>query len=218
MDSFAIDRVVSKATTGRWLLEHPFYRRWEAGELLPGELAGYAAQYRHFEAMLPGFLASVAESLPAGEARDAVEANLDDELGDPVPHLELFDRFAAALGVAGVAGVGASAATAALVATYGHLAETGPVAALAGLVAYEHQAPGIAATKAAGLRTHYQLDDEAVAFWDHHAAVDVTHARWTAEALEHLGADPDVVAASVRLTADAWWAFLDEREAARPAA
>jgi len=215
MDTSAIDQVILNATTGRRLLEHPFYRRWEAGELLPGELASYAGQYRHFEAMLPAFLESVIEMLPEGEARKAIEANLDDERGDPVPHLVLFDRFAEALDARPAE---ASAATSALVALYEKLAETGPVPALAGLVAYEHQAPGIAATKANGLRDHYELDDDAVAFWEHHGAVDVAHARWTIEALARLGAEPAVVASSVRRVADAWWEFLDEREAACPAA
>src|SRR3974390_3214672 len=52
MDAAGIDETLSAATRGLRLLEHPFYRRWEAGELTDGELAGYAAQYRHFEAML----------------------------------------------------------------------------------------------------------------------------------------------------------------------
>ena len=47
MDANAIDQALTDATTGLRLLEHPFYRRWEAGELLPGELADYAGQYRH---------------------------------------------------------------------------------------------------------------------------------------------------------------------------
>ena len=215
MDTSAIDQDVSEATAGRQLLEHPFYRRWEAGELRTGELAAYAAQYRHFEAALPEFLASVAASLPDGEARDAISANLDDELGDPVPHLELFDRFAAALGGATSE---ATPVTAALVGAYRHAAAAGPVAALAGLVAYERQAPAVAASKAAGLRAHYGLDDQAIAFWDHHAVVDIAHARWTIEALGSLGADLRDVASSAAAVAEAWWAFLDERQAARPAA
>jgi pyrroloquinoline quinone (PQQ) biosynthesis protein C len=215
MDAVAIDQAISDAVAGRRLLDHPFYRRWEAGALLDGELAGYAAQYRHFEAMLPGFLAAVAGSLPPGGARRAVEANLHDELGDPVAHLELFDRFAAALGAGRTE---ATPAAVALVHAYEDLAAAGPVPALAGLAAYEHQAPAIATTKAVGLRVHYRLDAGAVTFWDHHATADVAHARWTTEALEHLDADPEEVRTCARVVADAWWRFLDEREAMRPAA
>jgi len=215
MDANAIDQALTDATTGLRLLEHPFYRRWEAGELLPGELADYAAQYRHFEAMLPRFLERLADALPAGGPRDAVTANLDDERGDPVPHLELFDRFASALGAGPAA---PTPATAALLGSYDRALAGGPVSALCGLVAYERQAPEVASSKAAGLRAHYDLDDEAIAFWDHHATVDVAHARWSELALVSLDAPPPEVAGSARRVAEAWWAFLDEREAVRPAA
>jgi pyrroloquinoline-quinone synthase len=215
MDATTIDQTVSDATTGLRLLEHPFYRRWEAGELRFGELEAYAAQYRHFEAALPRFLEGIASSLPEGTALAAVAANLADELGDPVPHLELFDHFAEALGATPAE---PTPATADLLAAYDTALAQGPVPALAGLVAYERQAPEVAASKAQGLRAHYGLDGDAVAFWDHHATVDVAHARWTLEALAGLDADTAVVAEASRAVAEAWWSFLDEREAARPAA
>ena len=40
----------------RQLLQHPFYLRWEAGTLRPGELCAYACADRHFETALPGLL------------------------------------------------------------------------------------------------------------------------------------------------------------------
>ena len=62
------------------------------------ELAEYASQYRHFERFLPGFLGALVARLPKGHGRDLVAANLADELGDPLSHVELFERFAGALG------------------------------------------------------------------------------------------------------------------------
>ena len=44
---------------------HPFYRRWEAGELRGQELAEYAVHYRAFEAVLPAVLAAVVDRLTA---------------------------------------------------------------------------------------------------------------------------------------------------------
>jgi pyrroloquinoline quinone (PQQ) biosynthesis protein C len=38
------------ALADRQLRDHPFYRRWEAGTLQPGELGDYVAQYRYLEA------------------------------------------------------------------------------------------------------------------------------------------------------------------------
>ena len=41
-----IDRL--DAARRRWnVLEHPFYRRWECGELRREELTAYAGEYRH---------------------------------------------------------------------------------------------------------------------------------------------------------------------------
>ena len=48
-----LDALFDDLLRHRRLLAHPFYRRWEAGTLRPGELASYAGQYRHFEATLP---------------------------------------------------------------------------------------------------------------------------------------------------------------------
>jgi hypothetical protein len=46
--------------------------------------------------------------------------------------------------------------------------------------------------------------------------MDVDHGDWAIDALAHLGADPAVVANAAKRAADAWWEFLDEREADAP--
>ena len=56
------------------LLEHPFYRRWEAGGLRRDELTSYAEQYRFFEAMLPTFLSSLSAQNAATFGRTTVAA------------------------------------------------------------------------------------------------------------------------------------------------
>jgi pyrroloquinoline-quinone synthase len=209
MDPSHATALIETSLEGRRLLGHPFYRRWEAGELTAGELADYAAQYAHVEACLPGVLAETADALPEGAARDAVRATLADEQGRPVSHVELFAGFSRAVGARSAA---PTPATEALVDVYRTAAR--PVGALAVLGAYEVQAAAIARTKADGLRAHYGLDDTGTAFWDVHAALEETHAAWTADALADLGADSADVAREARRSADAWWAFLDEREAA----
>jgi pyrroloquinoline quinone (PQQ) biosynthesis protein C len=207
--------VVARAVEGRTLLTHPFYQRWEAGTLAPGELNEYAVHYRAFEAALPGILHAVADRLESEGRTDAgelVARNLADELGHPEPHLALFDRFAHALPGAATA-TGPGPAARALTATYGSLVAEGPVAALAGLAAYETQASDIAVTKADGLRRWYGMDSVGTAFWDVHATMDADHGEWATESLDLLDADPATVAVAARRAADAWWAFLDEREA-----
>lgn len=201
--------------TGRRLLEHPFYRRWEAGELTADELRSYAEQYRHFEEMLPSFLAELAGRLPDSAARDLVEANLVDECSDPEPHIALFEDFAAAFG-AGRSGP--SPATARLVETYRSSLGDGAVTALGVLAAYEVQAADVAASKAEGLRRHFGTPETGTRFWDVHAEVDRRHAQWVVTAVGTIASEGDrsSVRDGFRRSADAWWRFLDERESCRP--
>ena len=202
---------IEAALAGRRLLSHPFYQRWEAGQLQPGELAAYAAQYEHFETALPAILRATLDTLePDSPAADLVRQNLADEEANPVPHVTLFAAFADGVGAHATA---PTDATRRLLDTYGRLVAAGPAHGLAALIAYEIQAPDIAATKAAGLREHYALDSRATEFWDVHALMDREHADWAVEALAQV---PDAEAAipAVRTAADAWWTFLDEREAA----
>jgi pyrroloquinoline-quinone synthase len=211
------DAAVARALAGRRLLDHPYYRAWQEGRLTAGDIGRYAAQYRRFEAALPEVLEATRAHVEDSEAAALVEANLEDETAEP-SHLDLFDRFAAALGSCTPPAVGATEATARLVGLYHTAAASSPVAALAVIAAYETQAAEIAATKGSALRRHLGLDDPATAFWDVHAGLEADHAAWTLEALDRLEADAETVEQWARSSADAWWAFLDEQEAAALAA
>jgi pyrroloquinoline-quinone synthase len=203
-----LETCVRESLADRQLLEHPFYRRWEAGELSREELTRYAEQYRHFEAMMPDFLAALADHLDPGIARDFVEANLRDEVTPP-SHLELFDRFAAAYGATDTP---PSPAMEALLSAYREVAECGPVSALAGLLAYESQGAAVADSKGAGLAQHYRAPHGALDFWIQHSSIEGDHAQWTLDALDSLEGNLDVVRSAARTIAEAWWGFLDERE------
>src|SRR2546430_16508510 len=50
------------------ILEHPFYRRWSAGELSAEELGCYAGEYRHAVLALAEASARAAASAPADHA------------------------------------------------------------------------------------------------------------------------------------------------------
>jgi pyrroloquinoline-quinone synthase len=191
-------------------LTHPFYERWEAGELSNEELTAYAEQYRYVEAFLPVALEGIVRALPEGDARQFVEENLADERGRPAPHVELFEGFANAVHAG--AGAEPTLATRRLVKTYKSAVEHNAIAGIAAIAAYEVQAAEIATTKSKGLREHYGLDERGTAFWDVHGELESHHASWSIDALALLGADPADVSIAARASADAWWAFLDERE------
>jgi pyrroloquinoline-quinone synthase len=206
-------QLFAEVLADRRLLSHPFYRRWEAGELTIGELAAYAGQYRHFERALPEVLAKAVSALAEGEAKRTLRANLDDELGSPAPHVELLDEFAAALGAHDDP---PTPATAALVEQYRGAARRGPAALVAALGAYEVQSAEIAASKARGLREHYGLAQAQTRFWDVHAAMDGAHGDWANAALAAMDAEPALVRTEAGAAAEAWWRFLDERQEAAP--
>ena len=195
------------------LLAHPFYVRWTQGEVTMDELQRYAAQYRHFEAAVPSILQSVADSARTDEVGTQARAILADETGGPATHLELFDRFADAIDAPERV---PSPAMQCLLDTYRECTDIGAVAGLAAVLAYETQSAAVAATKAEGLRTHGLVTDAgALAFWDVHARVDGEHSEWALLALADAVEEPASVTAPAGAAAQAWWAFLDEREAQR---
>lgn len=208
-----ISEAVQRAIGARRLLDHPYYLSWQQGSLIIDDLREYAEQYRHFEAVLPETLAAAAAAITDATARKLTEANLQDELSSPAPHLDLFGDFAEAVGAN--PGAGPGPATRRLTALYERAAVEGPIPALAVIAAYEVQAAEVAATKAGALRRHYALSPGETAFWDVHAEMDRGHAFWTTDALRALGADPGAVGDWAERSSSAWWEFLDEREVAR---
>jgi pyrroloquinoline-quinone synthase len=200
---------VEESVDGFRLLDHPFYRKWQEGLLSRHDLGEYAGQYRCFEEVLPEALDGVAGQLSQGPARDLVTSNLDDERSRPEPHVQLFASFAEAVGAPACSEP--TQATGQLVDLYRQAVASGPVAALSVIAAYEVQAAGIAATKAASLHQHYGLGRDAIRFWAVHSEMEESHAAWTTAALDDLGADPAMVSGWSTRSAEAWWAFLDER-------
>jgi len=204
----ALELALDAALKDHRLLNHPFYQRWEAGEVSRDELRRYGEQYRFFEAMFPQFLEALALQLPDGPARRAVLDNLHDEVSAP-SHLSLFDGFARFFDAADAP---ISPAMSTLVESYARLLELGAPASLAGLWAYETQGAEIARSKAEGLVRHYGASEAAVEFWTVHGLVEGDHAQWTLEAMTLLDIDPAEAQSAARLIGDAWWSFLDERE------
>jgi pyrroloquinoline-quinone synthase len=176
------------AARERWnVLEHPFYVRWEQGELTRDELSHYAGEYRHAVVAL---------------ARSARTAGLHAD--EEASHIALWDDFASSLGGEKVEPLPETRCCASAWA-----AADDELGAAAILYAIESGQPSISATKLHGLVTHYGFSagSPATAYFELHAERDVEHA---AEARARLDGVEDARLAGLAESALAGnWALLD---------
>jgi pyrroloquinoline-quinone synthase len=186
------------AARSRWnVLDHPFYRRWECGELSRDELGYYAGQYRHAVVALAD-AASAAAPL-AGPEHAAEER----------AHVALWDAFAAELGVVGEREPNRDTAACAQAWT----GASDEVEALAILYAVESGQPDVSRTKLAGLAEHYGIGpgSPAAAYFVLHAERDVEHAEHARALLEEQAgeADGDRLVAAAEAALRGNWRLLD---------
>lgn len=185
------------AARDRWnVLDHPFYRRWECGELTRDELAYYAGQYRHAVVALADAAATAA---PAAGTEHAEEERA---------HVALWDEFAAELGVAGEQRANADTAECARAWS----AASDELEALAILYAVESGQPDVSRTKLEGLARHYGIatDSPAAAYFALHSERDVEHAAHSRALLEEVGeGDADRLVAAAEAALRGNWRLLD---------
>jgi pyrroloquinoline-quinone synthase len=143
----------------RWnVLDHPFYLRWERGELSRDELVFYAGEYRH------AVVALAAAAASGGDAEHAAEEEA---------HIALWDDFASALD--------APLDRRPLVETRECAAawrRDDALEARAVLYAVESGQPDISRTKLEGLIEHYGFSPESsgTSYFELHAERDTEHA------------------------------------------
>jgi pyrroloquinoline-quinone synthase len=182
----------------RWdVLKHPFYERWECGELTRDELSFYAGEYRHAVVAL---------------AQAATVAGDDEHAREEAEHVAVWDDFAAA--VEAPLDREPTSETSQCAAAW---SPSDRFRALAVLYAIESAQPAISRTKLAGLVEHYGFatDDPAAEYFRLHAERDIEHARAAREALaEAPPAQAAELVAVAERALEANWRLLDGVERA----
>jgi pyrroloquinoline-quinone synthase len=167
------------------VLEHPFYKRWSAGELSAGELECYAGEYRHAVVAL-----AEASEAAAAKAGPPHARGLSAHAVEEAAHVELWDDFARAVGAR--VPTDATDANGALketeVCVRAWTAGESLLEHLAVLYAIEAGQPEVSQTKLEGLVEHYGYSAEgpAVEYFRLHERLDREHARQAGELIEQL--------------------------------
>ncbi len=186
-----IDREVQQ----HLMLNHPFYQRWNTGELTRGELAEYAKQYYPYTLAFPTLLSAMHANVDDIAIRQYLLENLIEEERGPENHPELWLRFCEALGIdrSDVTANAANAATTDLIACMRTLSRSGKLhEGLASLYAYESQIPAVAKAKIDGLAAWYGITaPRDIDFFTVHMTADVHHSQTARELLESLCDTPE---------------------------
>jgi len=158
------------------LLKHSFYKMWSEGKLTRGHLAGYSQEYFQLVRAVPELVESIGAFVKDAPTK-AVVSGIEEEEAE---HVELWTKFATALGVPRktlMAYYGTPKTRAALSrlrsATEGSLCQ-----GAAAMYAIESEQPKISRTKLDGLKSFYGMtgDEEGTVYFREHEVADVRHA------------------------------------------
>ena len=181
----------------RNILEHPFYTRWERGELERSELSAYAGEYRHAVTAL------------AEAAEGAAPLAGTDHATEERAHIALWDDFAAALD----ADLDRRPRPETTRCAAAWTSADDPLEALAILYAIEAGQPEVSQTKLTGLVEHYgfEADGDGTSYFRLHAERDHKHAAESRELLERHAtpADEERLVAAAKRALDGNWGLLD---------
>jgi len=208
-------RALDDLVRERSILQHPFYRAWQRGELTSDQLATYSRVYYPHVAAFPRYLKNAINRTGDSVIGSALEQNLDDELTNPAPHPELWLDFAAATGQERRAVKVAEPVpkAAASIATFNRLTNRDIASGLTALYAYESQQPEVAAEKLRGLRDCYGIHSpQALSYFAVHATADVEHGAAERSAIGRCldsGTSPGTIMNAAEEALDAYWNLLD---------
>jgi pyrroloquinoline-quinone synthase len=197
------------------LLAHPWYQKWECGELTTDSLRTYAGEYYWQVAAFPRYLSRLHSQMGDLRQRQLILRNLLDEENPDAPHPELWLDFAEALGRdrheirTGTPG----AAVQELIAEFQSLVAASPEEGLGAILAYESQVPEVAHFKRKALEKHYfhgSPTERGTRFFAVHEEADVWHTKALDELVATLSVEEKQRAQQAADRAGtALWRFLD---------
>lgn len=193
------------------LLKHKFYQAWSQGTLDKDILKHYASQYYHQVKSFPRFISRVHTGCPEIDARKVLLENLVDEEIHGTDHPTLWMNFAEGLGATREAVLNDNPLeeTHAMVEKFYELANRDWRDGLCALYAYESQVPDVSASKIAGLKEFYGInDDKTLEFFTAHQQYDVGHSNQVATLIEKY-VEPEFAKKATREAAQSLWGFLD---------
>ena len=170
---------VDKRIAKNHLLNHSFYKAWNAGELEVSTIQEYAAQYFKHVSAFPRYLSAIHTNCEEISIRQELLENLVDEEQGDENHPELWLRFGEGMGKSREAMVQTEAMeeTQELVDIFIKLTRDQRThIGMAALYCYESMVPEIAENKIDGLKKFYGIDDEnTLKFFTVHLHADKWH-------------------------------------------
>lgn len=185
MDNNVVQRI-DLEIENRSLLKHSFYKMWSEGKLTIDHLQGYSKEYFQLVKVVPKFVERIAEATGNSDDDDDIITN---NAREEAEHVELWARFATALGVSrsDLITYGGSEKTNEAVAKLMGLADLPFEEAVAAMYAYEMELPKISRSKIDGLKKFYGMDSEdATKYFEIHEEADVRHAQVWREILQRI--------------------------------
>ena len=214
--NLSVVREMKRLIRERSVLEHPFYKAWQRGDVPMSALQEYAGQYYPHVLAFPTYLSAVHANCPDLTVRQQILENLIEEERGDKNHPELWLRFAEGLKMSRpeVLAKRPLASTTHLIDTFLETTrESSFPAGMAAMFAYESQIPQVSQTKMDGLREFYGVRDErSLEFFRAHIGLDEIHSAVAAKIIAKHTKTPRErreVLGAARGVADAYWGFLD---------
>ena len=179
MDNSIFINEVEKRISKNHLLNHSFYKAWNAGELEVSTIQEYAAQYFKHVSAFPRYLSAIHTNCEEISIRQELLENLVDEERGDENHPELWLRFGEGMGRSreSMGQTKTMEETQELVDIFMRLTRDQRThIGMAALYCYESMVPEIAENKIDGLKKFYGIDDQnTLKFFTVHLHADKWH-------------------------------------------